>query len=202
MNIEIKKIKKMKRVKKMSKITLVTGGARSGKSSFAENICEVKSKKISYIATAIPFDDGMKDRIKKHKQQRSKNWNTFEIKMDIYKELDKIINVSDVVLLDCITVLVNNIIFYENLDFESITYEEIDILESKVKNEFENMIKIIKKSEIDFVFVTNEIGLGIVPENKLSRIYRDIVGRINQYIAKNSDEVYFVISGISNKIKG
>ncbi|WXR61637.1 bifunctional adenosylcobinamide kinase/adenosylcobinamide-phosphate guanylyltransferase [Peptostreptococcaceae bacterium AGR-M142] len=186
----------------MSKITLVTGGARSGKSFFAENICEVKSKKISYIATAIPFDDGMKDRIKKHKQQRSKNWNTFEIKMDIYKELDKIINVSDVVLLDCITVLVNNIIFYENLDFESITYEEIDILESKVKNEFENMIKIIKKSEIDFVFVTNEIGLGIVPENKLSRIYRDIVGRINQYIAKNSDEVYFVISGIPNKIKG
>lgn len=186
----------------MSKITLVTGGARSGKSSFAEMLCKEKSNNVSYIATAIPFDDGMKDRIKKHKEQRPKDWNTFEIEMDIYKELKNIIEKSEVVLLDCITVLINNIIFYQKIDFSSISYEEIDLLEYKVKNEFEKMIKIIRNSNIDFVFVTNEIGLGIVPENKLARIYRDIVGRINQYIAKNSDEVYFVISGIPNKIKG
>lgn len=186
----------------MSKITLVTGGARSGKSSFAEMLCKEKSNNVSYIATAIPFDDGMKDRIKKHKEQRPKDWNTFEIEMDIYKELKNIIEKSEVVLLDCITVLINNIIFYQKIDFSSISYEEIDLLEYKVKNEFEKMIKIIRNSNINFVFVTNEIGLGIVPENKLARIYRDIVGRINQYIAKNSDEVYFVISGIPNKIKG
>lgn len=186
----------------MSKITLVTGGARSGKSNFAEELCKKKSSKVSYIATAIPFDDGMKDRIKKHKDQRPNYWNTFEIKMNVYKNLDEIIKKSDVILLDCVTVLVNNIIFYDDLDFDNITYKEVDKLELKVKNEFKNIIEIIKKSKIDFIFVTNEIGLGIVPENKLARIYRDIVGRMNQYIAKNSDEVYFVVSGIPNKIKG
>jgi adenosylcobinamide kinase/adenosylcobinamide-phosphate guanylyltransferase len=199
MNIEIEKVRS---IKKMSKVTLVTGGARSGKSNFAEELCKKKSSKVSYIATAIPFDDGMKDRIKKHKDQRPNYWNTFEIKMNVYKNLDEIIKKSDVILLDCVTVLVNNIIFYDELDFDNITYKEVDKLELKVKNEFKNIIEIIKKSKIDFIFVTNEIGLGIVPENKLARIYRDIVGRMNQYIAKNSDEVYFVVSGIPNKIKG
>lgn len=186
----------------MSKVILVTGGARSGKSNFAEKLCKEQNNNTAYIATSIPFDDEMKDRVRKHKESRPKNWKTYEIYKDIYTIIDDISKEHKTVILDCVTLLVNNLIFTYEIDIDNSTQNEIDELEKYIKEQVEKLIIEIQKTDLYFVIVTNELGLGGVSINKLTRVYTDIVGRVNQQIASQSDEVYFVISGIPMKIKG
>ena len=181
---------------------LVTGGARSGKSSFAEQLCRDRENKTAYIATSIPFDDELKERVKKHRQMRPSEWTTFEVYEDIYKILPKIASEHQTVILDCVTLMVNNLMFKEHLDYEIISSDEVNALEERIKEQFIRLIDGIKQTELYFVIVTNEIGMSPVAANKLTRIYTDIIGRINQLIAKHSDEVYLVVSGIPVKIKG
>lgn len=181
---------------------MVTGGARSGKSSFSEALCKSKSEQVAYIATSIAFDDGMKDRIKKHRDSRPKHWKTYEVYRDIYNIIDDIKNKRDTVLLDCVTLLVNNLMFDFDIDWDKVSREEIDDIESYINEQVVKLIDSIRNTDLYFVFVTNELGMGIVPENRLSRIYRDIAGRVNQKIATLSDEVYLVVSSIPVKIKG
>lgn len=185
----------------MSKVILVTGGARSGKSNFAEKLCKERNNNTAYIATSIPFDDEMKDRVRKHKESRPQNWKTYEIYKDIYTIIDDISKEHKTVILDCVTLLVNNLIFMHEIDIANSTQYEIDELEKYIKEQVEKLLIEIKKTNLYFVIVTNELGLGGVSINKLTRVYTDIVGRINQQIAAQSDEVYFVISGIPMKIK-
>ncbi len=185
----------------MSKVILVTGGARSGKSNFAEKLCKEQNNNTAYIATSIPFDDEMKDRVRKHKESRPQNWKTYEIYKDIYTIIDDISKEHKTVILDCVTLLVNNLIFMHEIDIDNSTQYEIDELEKYIKEQVEKLLIEIKKTNLYFVIVTNELGLGGVSINKLTRVYTDIVGRINQQIAAQSDEVYFVISGIPMKIK-
>lgn len=186
----------------MSKIILVTGGARSGKSNFAEKLCIDQNNSTAYIATSIPFDDEMKDRVKKHKESRPQNWSTYEIYKDIYSIIKEISNNHETVILDCVTLLVNNLMFTYDMDIDKANQEEINELEKYIKDQVKKLIEEIKKTNLYFVVVTNELGMAVVPANKLSRVYTDIVGRINQQIASQSDEVYFVVSGIPMKIKG
>ena len=185
----------------MSKVILVTGGARSGKSNFAEKLCKEQNNNTAYIATSIPFDDEMKDRVRKQKESRTQNWKTYEIYKDIYTIIDDISKEHKTVILDCVTLLVNNLIFMHEIDIDNSTQYEIDELEKYIKEQVEKLLIEIKKTNLYFVIVTNELGLGGVSINKLTRVYTDIVGRINQQIAAQSDEVYFVISGIPMKIK-
>ena len=185
----------------MSKVILVTGGARSGKSNFAEKLCKERNNNTAYIATSIPFDDEMKDRVRKHKESRPQNWKTYEIYKDIYTIIDDISKEHKTVILDCVTLLVNNLIFMHEIDIDNSTQYEIDELEKYIKEQVEKLLIEIKKTNLYFVIVTNELGLGGVSINKLTRVYTDIVGRINQQIAAQSDEVYFVISGIPMRIK-
>lgn len=186
----------------MAKIILVTGGARSGKSSFAEKMCENIGTEIAYIATAIPFDDGMLDRIKKHREQRPSEWETFEISRNIDKNIKDISLKKDTVLLDCITVLVNNIMFEEDVNWDNCSHDVIDEIEEKIKVEIKALIEAVKNTNLNFIMVTNEVGLGIVPENRLARIYRDIAGRVNQILGQYSNEIYLVVCGAPLKIKG
>lgn len=186
----------------MSKIIMVTGGARSGKSDFAESLCKNQSERVTYIATSIPFDDGMKDRVKNHRLKRPSNWKTHEAYKDIYKDIKDISKNSDVSILDCITLLVNNLMFDFNIDFDTCSMEKINEVQDYILNQIEKLIYEIKESNLYFVFVTNEIGLGVVPSNKLTRIYMDIAGKVNQKLASLADEVYFVVSSIPMKIKG
>ncbi|MGL6106610.1 bifunctional adenosylcobinamide kinase/adenosylcobinamide-phosphate guanylyltransferase [Romboutsia sp.] len=186
----------------MSKIILVTGGARSGKSNFAESLCINRNNSTAYIATSIPFDDEMKDRVKRHKESRPQNWFTYEIYKDIYSIVEEVSKKHETVILDCITLLVNNLMFTHGIDIDNATGDEINTLEMYIKEQMEKLLQEIKKTDLYFVTVTNELGMGIVPDNKLSRVYTDIVGRINQQIASQSDEVYFVVSGIPMKVKG
>ena len=185
----------------MSNIILVTGGARSGKSSFAESLCKNQNNRIAYIATSIAFDDEMKNRVKKHQESRPKEWKTYEIYKDIYSIIDEIGEKHDTVIMDCVTLMVNNLMFTYGIDVDKATSKELDELENYIRDQIEKLLDAVKKTNLYFVIVSNEIGMGIVPANKLSRIYSDFVGRENQLIGKYSDEVYFVVSGIPMKVK-
>ena len=186
----------------MSKLILVTGGARSGKSHYAESLCRAQNNKTAYIATSIPFDEELKARVAKHRDMRPSEWETFEVYENVYKVIPEIAKVYQTVILDCVTLMVNNLMFKENMDYESLSTQEIDRLEASIKEQFIKLMDAVRKTELYVVIVTNEIGLSPVAANKLTRIYTDIIGRINQLLAKNSDEVYFVVSGIPMKIKG
>jgi len=186
----------------MAKIILITGGARSGKSTFAEIKANEHQVQTAYLATAIPFDDAMKSRIKKHVNQRPDTWTTFEKSTQAHEVIEEIASKHQVMLLDCITVLLTNTMFQDKLDFDRLREDEIDGVETKIKKDLELLIDEIKKTDMTVYLVTNEVGAGIVPENRLARIFRDYAGRANQYLGSVADEVYFVVSGIPVKIKG
>ncbi len=186
----------------MGKITFVTGGARSGKSGFAEELLNGQNE-VLYIATGIPFDDEMKDRIAKHKQSRNKNWGTAEA----YKELDEIIkensNNKKHILLDCITLMINNLMTLDNnVDWDAIKPQKALEIETGVHNEIKKLLKAAGDFTGQTIIVSNELGMGLVPHEPLSRLYRDIAGRANQTIAAAADDVFLVVSGIPVKIKG
>lgn len=185
----------------MSNIILVTGGARSGKSSFAESLCIKQDNKTAYIATSVAFDDEMKNRVKKHQESRPKSWKTYEVYKDIYSIVEELNKNHDTVIMDCVTLMVNNLMFTHGIEVDEATSEELNELENYIREQITKLLEAVKKTNLYFVIVTNEIGMGIVPENKLSRIYGDFVGRANQLIANYSNEVYFVVSGIPMKVK-
>jgi adenosylcobinamide kinase/adenosylcobinamide-phosphate guanylyltransferase len=182
----------------MSSIVMVTGGARSGKSSFAQSLLKDRED-VLYIATSIPFDDEMKDRIRKHRSDRPGSWRTLEC----YVDIDAYLRVSPekYMILDCLTIMVTNLMFQYEKDWDSIAIDRINEIESLIVLQVKELVKCIRDLDANLVIVTNELGMGIVPSNKLSRVFRDIAGRINQLVAKNSDDVYMVVSGIPMKIK-
>ncbi len=191
----------------MGKLVFITGGARSGKSTFAEKIAaerlvaDGQQKNVLYIATAVPFDDEMKLRIQKHKERRPAKWQTVEA----YRDLDKVIEMNiegkSAVLLDCITVMITNLMVERNLDWDRMEAEELYRIETEIDCEIKKFIDIAKNKEVLFIVVSNEIGMGLVPEYTMSRVFRDIAGRVNQKLAEAADEVFFCVSGIPVKIK-
>lgn len=180
---------------------MVTGGSRSGKSEFAENLCLENGKRLGYIATAEVYDQEMKLRIEAHQNRRGRVWTNFEEPLDVYSLLKRIQD-EDFVLLDCLTMLIFNNMFRFREDFDEISSEEWTLIEGSLLSQMEQLFSAMKAHPSNYIIVTNEIGLGIIPEGKLSRLYRDIVGKVNQKLASISDEVYFVVSGIPMKIKG
>lgn len=189
----------------MKKISLITGGARSGKSSFAEEKAIEYGENILYIATAIPFDHEMEDRIKRHKSSRPSNWQTWEGYRDLGKIIEEKSGQLDGILIDCITIMVTNIMLsHTDIDFDNMEIfeqEKIDKIEADIKQEIEALIKAMKISECPIIIVTNEVGLGIVPENPLARVFRDFAGRANQMLGRAADEVYMAVCGVTMKIK-
>lgn len=183
----------------MGKITLITGGARSGKSTFAEKKAKEKSK-VTYIATSVSFDEGMAHRIKKHRQQRPSDWLTIEAYKDFtkYNQMPHLID-CDLLLVDCLTIMISNLMFYSGLDFDKCSPEEVDALEEEIKREIDSLLNLAADKEM--IIVSNELGMGLVPSYKMGSYFRDIAGRMNQYIAQRAEEVYFVVSGIEIKIK-
>ncbi|EAG7508648.1 bifunctional adenosylcobinamide kinase/adenosylcobinamide-phosphate guanylyltransferase [Listeria monocytogenes] len=185
----------------MSEMMLVTGGARSGKSSFAEREA-AKYDRVLYVATGIAFekDTEFQARIKKHQATRPANWDTFEAFQGIASYLDQHSTQYDVMMLDCVTMLVTNL-FFTLLGDRELTNEIADEVEAGIQTEVSAILEAGKASQAKLIFVTNEIGLGVVPENKLTRVFRDIIGRVNQQIATQVEEVYLVVSGIPKRWK-
>ena len=185
-------------------ITLILGGARSGKSSFAEKLAYKRGKeKVTYIATSQPSDEEMKERIKQHKTDRPSTWKTIEEPYQVGEVISSLSS-NHVILLDCITILISNLILKRGEKDNQVGKDGINNIDYQNKEEkvLEEMQKIIKfAADKNLIMVSNEVGLGLVPEYKLGRNYRDIAGRVNQYLARNSDEVYFSVAGMQVDIK-
>lgn len=177
-------------------ITLVTGGARSGKSTFAESLYE-KSEDVVYIATSRIYDDEMNERILLHRRSRPDIWRTYEGNYNLSEAVGSEKNY----LLDCITVLSSNIMFDLTENVEYIDYRIQHEVEEKIIEEITRLIETVNDKGFDLVLVTNEVGDSIVPEHHISRVFRDIQGRVNQRIAKYANQVYLVCCGIPVKIK-
>lgn len=180
----------------MRKVTLVTGGARSGKSSFAESIY-TGEKEVVYIATSKIYDEEMRDRVKLHRETRPIEWRTFEA----YENLNRAVGKEKNYILDCLTIMTSNIMFDITKDREKIESELQKKVEDAVVEEIEKLITAVFKSEGQLVIVTNEVGLSVVPENHIARVYRDIIGKVNQRVAAMSSDVYLVTCGIPLKVK-
>lgn len=186
----------------MGKLIFITGGARSGKSRFAEELLAGLDD-VLYIATAIAFDDEMKDRIRLHRERRNPRWKTIEGYSSLGEKIDENAVSCSAMLLDCITIMVTNLMLESNgINWDAVLQYEIDSIEKRVNNEIDELVGAARSFNGMTVLVSNEIGMGIVPADPLSRHFRDIAGRINQKIAASADDVYFTVSGIPLKIKG
>ncbi len=180
-------------------IYYVTGGARSGKSTFAEKIAQ-NYHNVGYIATGVAIDDEMEQRIDNHKSSRPSHWKTFEC----YKNIDDIIRQNDceAFLLDCLTIMTTNFIMEDSIDGQDLDMNMEKEIENKLTREIMNMVVAAKEEKKTLIVVSNEVGMGIVPQNKLSRYFRDVAGRANQLIASLSDNAYLLVSSIPLRIKG
>lgn len=169
------------------KIVFITGGARSGKSSFALNEAAKIDGQKAYVATAQALDNEMKARIANHKRDRGSAWDTYEEPLHVSDLLSKIDNRYEAIVLDCLTLWLSNIMH----NTES-TEDEIKGLADALRD--------LKGPSVIYI-VSNEIGMGIVPDNEMAREFRDLAGFLNQEVAGLADEVCLVISGIPVKIK-
>lgn len=171
----------------MSKIIFISGGARSGKSRHALHLAKAY-RRVLFIATAQGLDGEMRRRIELHKKNRPRHWSTIEEHRDVAGILGKIAGQFDCLIIDCLTLLVSNLII-------------ADYSKMRIKNEINKIIRALRKIKGTVIIVSNEVGLGIVPDNELGREFRDIAGSINQIFAKAADWVFFIVSGIPWRIK-
>jgi adenosylcobinamide kinase/adenosylcobinamide-phosphate guanylyltransferase len=182
------------------KTVLITGGARSGKSTFAQDMAaRGRPGGVLFVATAQAGDEEMRRRIENHRRNRPPQWRTLEAPVHVGAMISSRLGDSKTVLLDCITLLLNNVM----AEFLSPDGTDIDEAESAqaITTEIDGLIHCIRNASADFIVVTNEVGLGLVPDNKLGRVYRDLLGKANQVLAAAADEVYFMVSGLPLKLK-
>ena len=182
-----------------SQIILCSGGARSGKSEFAERLALATKGQKAYVATGQAFDEEMVDRIKKHQERRGEIWNNFEVPLHLADEWENISQSADVILIDCLTMFTtNHMMAYGSIRGQ----EDANRLEQTILSELDTLLDSIQSCEgKTVIFVTNEIGLGIVPDNKLARYFRDIAGRVNRAVASVADKLYLTISGVTIELK-
>jgi adenosylcobinamide kinase/adenosylcobinamide-phosphate guanylyltransferase len=175
----------------MGKLTFILGGARSGKSSYAQRLAEKHGGRVAFIATATAGDDDMAARIRQHQKERPKGWVTREIPCGIAQTLRANPLREEIVVLDCLTLLVSNLLFQGG---------EADVDEgqatARIETEITGLLGLIQESSADWIIVSNEVGLGLVPAYPLGRIYRDLLGRANQQLAACADQVLWMVAGI------
>ncbi len=173
-------------------LTLVTGGIRSGKSRYALELARQASAAGSkcFLATAEPLDEEMKVRIARHKDERTQDFITIEEPLRISNAIEKAQKECSLILVDCLTLWVSNLLY--SLENEP----------EQIQREIKSFIDTVRCKKTDFIFVTNEVGLGLIPDNTLGRHYIDELGNLNQSVARICDEVIFMVSGIATQIKG
>ena len=178
---------------------LIIGGARSGKSHFAQELALQAGEPALFVATATAGDEEMQQRIEEHKRARPSDWSTLEVTSHIGKEISRKIGGARVVIVDCITLLVSNILG----QYTDQTGEKIDaaFVEKEVTCEIDELVECINHLDAIFILVTNEVGLGLVPDNPMGRLYRDVLGKANRLLAQEVDEVYLMVAGLPAPIK-
>lgn len=169
-----------------SHVTLVLGGARSGKTGFSEKLAKESGLERHYVATGRAYDDEMRERIARHRADRGESWVTHEVPLGLAGHLAKIDAPGRVILVDCLTLWITNLMM-EGRD---------------VDGEGAALLRSFDSLSGRLILVSNEVGLGIVPENRMAREFRDHAGRLHQHIAAVADEVFFVAAGLPLKMKG
>ena len=172
----------------MKETILVIGGCRSGKSSHALHLADQISGQKIFIATCMPQDKEMEQRVLRHQQQRGSAWETLDVPFLIPETINKHSQKGNVILIDCLTLWINNLMMGD---------EDPTKIDAKIRN----LTQSIEKVECPVILVSNEVGTGIVPENRLARLFRDITGFANQKVATCVDRVIWMVAGIPVKIK-
>ena len=171
---------------------LLLGGARSGKSHYAQQLAAELGGKVLFVATGEALDEEMQARIAEHQKARPENWRTLEIPTGIGRGVAKQIGDAEVVIIDCLTLLISNLLRGEP------DYPEA---EKRVTSEINELIACVDKLDASFVIVSNEVGMGLVPETRLGRIYRDLLGKANQLLASHATEVYLMVACLPVQVK-
>ena len=172
------------------KLILVLGGARSGKSRYAQELASSLSGPVLLVATAVPGDEEMRQRIEEHRRGRPPSWHTLEIEAGVGEALEREGRGAGVVLLDCLTLLVANALG-----------EGGKAGEERVERELQGLLGALDRLPATFIVVSDEVGMGLVPDNPLGRQYRDLLGRANQLLAQRADQVYLLVAGVPLRLK-
>ena len=173
----------------MKETIIVIGGCRSGKSRHALEMAEkISGKKKIFIATCVPNDDEMKQRVTRHQKDRGYSWTTVEIPVLVPEAIVEYSQKADVILVDCLTLWINNLLIEIND-------------QGKIVEHIQELTQSLNKAQCPVILVSNEVGTGIVPDNKLARLFRDTAGFVNQNIAKCADRVIWMVAGIPVQIK-
>ena len=174
----------------MSRITLITGGARSGKSSFALSLGLRNYSKRAFIATAVPFDQEMKQRVARHREERGDQFHTIEEPIELPRVLTALPAGTDVGVVDCLTVWLGNL------------YHHFQDTEETVRMQVDAFLDHLDQPVCDLILVTNEVGWGIIPENPLARSFRDMAGFLNRRVATKAATAYLLCCGLPLTLKG
>jgi adenosylcobinamide kinase / adenosylcobinamide-phosphate guanylyltransferase len=171
-------------------LILIMGGARSGKSSFAQRLAKSVTGKVIFLATAQAGDDEMTERIARHKASRPATWQTVEEPLEIASALQREAATTDVVIIDCLTLWLNNLLLKESGASEAEVLDKVD-----------SLLDVYQRGNAVYIIVSGEVGLGLVPPYPLGRLYRDILGWMNQKVAGRADKVFLMVAGIPLELK-
>ena len=176
----------------MSKrLTLVLGGVRAGKSTYAQQLA-TKGKSVLFLATAEAGDAEMQARIEAHRESRPPNWDTLEEPVDLVGALTPLLHNYDTVLLDCLTLWVSNLLLRD---------QDAELARQDILVETQRLLDLYRVGNASWIVVSNEVGLGVVPTTELGRVYADELGRANQLVATQADDVYFMAAGLPLELK-
>lgn len=176
-------------------LTFILGGARSGKSAFAETLARQSRRPVLYVATAQALDDEMRERVRQHQQRRPADWRTLEAHLQVGQAVQAMARPDELVLLDCLTLLVSNVILAAG---EDVSMQEA---QPRVESEVNSLLAFAQAHPAPVIIVSNEVGLGGVPLYPLGRIYQDALGWANQRVAAAAAQVYWVVAGLPIEIK-
>jgi adenosylcobinamide kinase/adenosylcobinamide-phosphate guanylyltransferase len=180
-------------------VRLLLGGARSGKSEWAERLARRTGQPIVYLATAVAGDGEMAERIARHRGARLATWRTIEEPEELAQAVRQQCQSGEVVVIDCLTLWVSNVILHrigDVGDFEAIPADEWSTIESDLLGAVDDLLDTARRIGLSLIVVSNEVGLGLVPPYPLGRRYRDILGRVNCAVASRADQVLFLIAGL------
>jgi adenosylcobinamide kinase/adenosylcobinamide-phosphate guanylyltransferase len=178
------------------RLILILGGARSGKSAFAQQMAqELGGERVLFVATAEAGDEEMRQRIEQHRRERPEGWRTLEAQRDVGCAILEQAGDAEAILVDCVTMLVSNLLVEAGDPF-------VAEIETRVMSEVETLAACAEQLSGHFIVISNEVGMGLVPPYPLGRAYRDLLGKVNQVLARAADEVYLLIAGVPMPIKG
>jgi adenosylcobinamide kinase / adenosylcobinamide-phosphate guanylyltransferase len=180
----------------MGRLIFVTGGARSGKSSFAETLARRHPGRVCYVATAAATDDEMAERIARHRQRRPADWSTHEVAGSLAVSLSAAAREHDLILVDCVTIYLARLLPSDLSEDRAVTGTLVDQMYAATDREVKDIVAAVRRGRADTIVVSNEVGSGPVPPYPSGRLFRDIVGRANQALAQQADRAYVVVAGM------